>query len=102
MVKSIVYKMNTKHHVGNICYKARGVAMRNKQGPRLGYDKTFALVVMWSTVRQVTTLVAAFGWSISQMDVVVTFLNGTLEGDYLLAPTFWFQSWWHKTLGMMS
>lgn len=55
------------------------MARGNEQRPGLNYDETFAPVVKWSTVGLVVASASAFGWPISQMDVVTAFLNGTLK-----------------------
>lgn len=66
-------------HSGNTKFKARVVARGNEQREGLDYEETFAPVVKWTTVRLIVALAAALGWSLSHMDVVTAFLNGTLK-----------------------
>lgn len=51
-------------------YKARLVVKGYEQWDGIDYDKTFAPIVNWSTIRVVIALVVALNWKISHMDVV--------------------------------
>jgi len=45
------------------------------------YDKTFAPVARYTSIRAVISLVAKMGWLIHQMNVMTTFLNGVIEEE---------------------
>lgn len=60
-------------------FKARVVAHGNEQREGLDYEETFAPVVRWSTVWLIVALATAFDWTLTHMDVVTAFLNGTLK-----------------------
>ena len=62
-------------------YKARLVAQGFSQQPSIGYSETFAQVARIYTVRMVLAIVAHNKWYVHQMDVMSTFLNGSLEEE---------------------
>jgi hypothetical protein len=45
------------------------------------YKETFSLVSRYTSIRAVMYLVSFMGWSIHQMDVKTTFLNGIIEEE---------------------
>ena len=45
------------------------------------YDEMFALVARYFFVRPMIPIAIEMGWSIHQMDVKTTFLNGVLEEE---------------------
>lgn len=72
---------------GRVTYKARIVARGNEQREGLDYAETFAPLVKWSIVRLIVASAAVLGWSITHMDVVTAFLNGTIKEEiYMQQP----------------
>ena len=57
------------------------------QQPGIDYNETFAPVARIDTVRMVLAIAAQNKWSMHQMDVKSTFLNGYLEEEvYVKQP----------------
>jgi len=82
-----VYK--SKHAVDRSVdkYKARFIARGFSQKEREDYDKTFAHVSRYTSIRAIMSLVAPMGWSLHQMDVKTAFLNGAIEEEvYIEQP----------------
>jgi hypothetical protein len=82
-----IYKI--KHAVdGSIDkYKARFMARGFSQKEGEDYDETFAPVARYTSIRSIISLVASMGWSLHQMDVKTTFLNGVIEEEvYIEKP----------------
>ena len=59
-------------------YKAQLIAKSFQQIAGLDYFDTFSLVIKWSTIRVVPTIVVTKGWDIQQIDISNAFLNGDL------------------------
>jgi hypothetical protein len=76
-----VYKI--KHAVdGSIDkYKARFVARGFSQQEGEDYDETFSPVSRYTSIRAIISLATSMGWSLHQMDVKTTFLNGVIEEE---------------------
>jgi hypothetical protein len=67
--------------------KARLIAKGYKQTFGIDYDKTFAPVVKWSTLRLIIAIASCFGWPLVHLDVITAFLNGKLmEVIYMNQP----------------
>jgi hypothetical protein len=62
-------------------FKARFVARGFSQREGVNYEKTFAPVVEYTSIRAVMSLVSFMGWTIHQMDAKTTFLNGIIEEE---------------------
>ena len=60
-------------------YKARLVAHGFSKQPGIDYNETFAPVAIHDTIRMVLTVASNNKWYVHQMDVMSTFLNGSLE-----------------------
>jgi hypothetical protein len=68
-------------------YKARFVARGFSQKEGEDYDETFARVARYTSIRAIISLAASMGWSLHQMDVKTTFLNGAIEEEvYIEQP----------------
>jgi hypothetical protein len=68
-------------------YKARFVARGFSQKEGEDYDETFSPVSRYTSIRAIMSLVASMGWSLHQMDVKTTFLNGAIEEEvYIEQP----------------
>ncbi|CAJ2628294.1 unnamed protein product [Trifolium pratense] len=67
-------------------YKARLVALGNKQEYGIDYDETFAPVSKMTIVRTVISIAASSGWSLHQMGVKNAFLHGDLTEDIYMTP----------------
>jgi hypothetical protein len=62
-------------------YKARFVARGFSQQEGESYDEMFAPVTRYTSIRAIISLAASMGWSLHQMDVKTTFLNGVIEEE---------------------
>ena len=68
-------------------YKARLVAQGFSQRPGIDFDETYSPVVDASTFRYLISLVAQEGLKLHMMDVVTTYLYGSLDSDiYMKLP----------------
>ena len=76
-----IYKI--KHVVdGSIeKYKARFVARGFSQKEGIDYEETFALVEKYTSIRTIMALASMMKWSLHQMDVKTSFLNGVIEEE---------------------
>ena len=72
--------------------KARLVARGFQQEEGIDYHDIFAPVVKWSTILLILALAAKHKWSLSQLDVITAFLNGTISEDILMEILEGFQS----------
>ncbi|BBN69882.1 hypothetical protein Prudu_1222S000100, partial [Prunus dulcis] len=68
-------------------YKARLVALGNKQEYGLDYDETFAPVAKMTTVRTILALAASQSWPLHQMDVKNAFLHSQYDSSLFLQRT---------------
>ncbi len=67
-------------------YKARLVALGNRQEYGVDYEETFAPMAKMTTIRTVLAIAASQGWSLHQMDVKNAFLHGDLKEDIYMTP----------------
>ncbi|XP_042956257.1 uncharacterized mitochondrial protein AtMg00810-like [Carya illinoinensis] len=69
-------------------YKARLIALGNKQEYGVDYEETFALVAKMTTVRTILAIAASQSWQLHQMDVKNAFLHGDLQEEiYMKLPS---------------
>jgi hypothetical protein len=81
-----VYKVKT-HSDGSLeRYKVRLVVRGFQQEHGRDYDETFALVAHMTTICTLPVVASVRGWSISQLDVKNTFLNGELHENVYMRP----------------
>jgi hypothetical protein len=86
MVKSVVttrwlYKTKIAADGSVDKHKAHFVARGFSQIEGLDYDKTFAPVARYTSIRTIIAIAAEMGWRIHQMDVKTAFLNGFIEEE---------------------
>jgi hypothetical protein len=68
-------------------YKARFVARGFSQKEGIDYEETFAPVARYTSIRTIIALAAKMKWTLHQMDVKTTFLNGVIEEEvYIEQP----------------
>ena len=68
-------------------YKARLVALGNKQEYGINYEETFAPVAKMTTVQMVISIAASQDWPLHQMDVKNAFLHSDLKEEiYMFLP----------------
>ena len=69
-------------------YKARLLALGNKQKYGVDYEETFAPVDKMTTVRTILAIAASQSWQLHQMDVNNAFLQGDLQKEiYMKLPS---------------
>jgi hypothetical protein len=59
-------------------YKERFVARGFSQKEGEDYDETFTPVARYTSIRAIMSIATSMGWSLHQMDVKTTFLNGSI------------------------
>ena len=68
-------------------YKARLVALGNKQKYGVDYEETFASIAKMTTVQTILAIAASQSWRLHQMDVKNAFLHGDLHEEiYMKLP----------------
>jgi hypothetical protein len=68
-------------------FKARNVAQAFTQYPDFDFDKTYAAVVYFDSLRLLLPIIAVQDWHLQHMDVNCTFLYGDLEEEiYMTLP----------------
>jgi hypothetical protein len=68
-------------------YKARFVARGFSQKEGIHYEKTFAPVARYTSIRTIIALAAKMKWKLHQMDMKTAFLNGVIEEEvYIEQP----------------
>ena len=60
-------------------YKARFVARGFSQKEGIYYEDTFAPITRYTSIKTIIALASMMKWSLHQMDVKTTFLNGVIE-----------------------
>jgi hypothetical protein len=68
-------------------YKARFFARGFSQEEGIDYEKAFAPMARYTSIRTIISLAAKMKWKLHQMDVKTTFLNGVIEEEvYIEQP----------------
>ena len=68
-------------------YKARLAFHGSRMREGEDYDKTYALVASWMSIRLLLTFVVAFGWHTQQVDYVTAYTQAPIEHDlYMKFP----------------
>ena len=60
-------------------YKAYSVARGFSQKEGVDYDKTFAPMAQYTSIRSIITITSTMGWNLYQMDSKTTFLNNIVD-----------------------
>ena len=84
-----VFKIKRNANSSIAQYKAHLVMKGYEQHEGIDYDKTFAPVAKFSTIRLLLSIAAIDDMEIWQMDVITAFLNGELPEEevvYMKAP----------------
>ena len=69
------------------CYKARLVALGNRQEYGIDYDEKFAPIAKMTTMCTILAIAASRSWPLYQMDVKSAFLHGDLKEEvYMCLP----------------
>jgi hypothetical protein len=76
-----LYKIKHAEDGGIEKFEVRFVARGFSYREGVDYDETFALVVRYTSIREIMSLVSFMGWRIHQMDVKTTFLNEIIEEE---------------------
>ena len=68
-------------------YKARLNIDGSKMIKGIHYNKTYAPVTLWNSIRIMLALTAAYGWHTQQIDYVLAFLQAPVEKEiYMKVP----------------
>jgi hypothetical protein len=86
-----VYKVKHEANRSADKYKARFVARGFSQKEGEDYDETFTPISRYTSIRAIMSLVTSMGWSLHQMDVKTTFLNGAIKEEVYIEQTQGFE-----------
>ena len=64
-------------------YKARFVARGFSQKEGIDYEETFVPVARYTYIRTIMEISSMMKWSLHQMDVKETFMNGVIKEVYI-------------------
>ena len=83
---SIEKEVNDQIENGNFSreikkYKARSAFDGSRMREGEDYDKTYAPVASWMSIRLLLTFVAAFGWHMQQVDYVAAYTQAPIDRD---------------------
>lgn len=81
-----VFKLKYKSDGTINRFKARLIAKGFSQVPGLDFGDTYAPTGHLGSLRLLIALASYYNWSFDQLDVVTTFLNGTLEEEIYMTP----------------
>ena len=82
-----IYKINHADDGSIEKYKEIFVARGFSQKEGIDYEETFVPVARYTSIRTIMALASMMKWSLHQMDVNTTFLNGVIEEEvYIEQP----------------
>ena len=76
-----IYKLKHAADESMEKYKVRFMAKGFSQKEGIDYEKTFAPVARYSSIRTIISLVAEMGLRVHQMDVKTAFRNGVIDKE---------------------
>ena len=97
MTSKWIYKINHAANGSIEKYKARFVAQVFSHKEGIDYEKTFAPMARYTSIRTILGLEAIMKWKIHQMYVNIDFLNGVVEEEVYVEQPLGFETRDKKT-----